>query len=68
LEGGRLRARGVAFLKKSSAKNFFGKKFLLANEDGANIGALNYGRGRAQYLPVAKTVLRGAFLHEAHFS
>jgi len=32
------------------------------------MGALMIGSGRAQYLPLAKTVLRGAFPYGAHFS
>jgi len=32
------------------------------------MGGFIFGSGRAQYLPVAKTVLRGAPLHGAHFS
>jgi len=58
----------VAFLKKSSAKNFSMEKFLLTNVDGANMEALMIGRGCAQYLPLAKTVLHGAVLLVAHLS
>jgi len=59
-------ARGVAFLKKSSAKNFSMEKFLWVDLDGANMEAFIHG-GRAQYLPLAKTVLRGAVPYAAHF-
>ena len=52
---GRAAARGVAFLRKKLRKNLFGKGFLVANGGGANIGR-PFLRGRAQYLPEAKTV------------
>ena len=57
----------VAFLRKKLRKNLFGKGFLVANGDGANIGR-PFLRGRAQYLPKAKTVCGLRFFGWAHFS
>ena len=65
--GGRCGAEGSLF-EKSSAKTFLWEKFLWVNVDGANMGAFILVGWRAQYLPGAKTVLRGAVLLWAHFS
>jgi len=66
---GRLRARGGRFFEKKLRKKlFYGEKFLLVDVDGANMGAFILVGWRAQYLPLAKTVLRGAVLLWAHFS
>ena len=53
--GGAPAGAGVAFLRKKLRKNLFGKGFLGVNGVGANIER-PFLRGRAQYLPKAKTV------------
>ena len=60
--------RGGSLFEKSSAKTFLWEKFLWVDIDGANKGAFILVGWRAQYLPLAKTVFRGAFLYAAHFS
>ena len=65
---GRLRARRVAFLRKKLRKNLFGKRFLGYPMGWVRTWRFPCRRGRAQYLPEAKTVLHGAFPYGAHLS
>ena len=72
IDGGRLRAGApagarVAFLRKKLRKNLFGKGFFGVNGVGADIER-PFLRGRAQYLPKAKTVSGERFFGWAHFS
>ena len=61
-------ARRVAFLRKKLRKNLFGKRFLGYPMGWVRTWRFPRLRGRAQYLPVAKTVLHGAFPYRAHLS